>query len=210
LWISGALGLQAWRGRPVAAVTAPVAAVPVAAPMVAGAPKEDLPLLYAQAGRRILESYRNSSEFSLHNFDWHKAEIYLDRAAELSGKEDRILGELALTRGYATLERLDGARYSAAAAAKLREYDRAQFALAAEKIPASPDPHLALARLYVYSIPDAGKAMSEFEQAERLGATLGQREFAQEADAYRIVPVARTSRTVASSRRARRRSHSWR
>lgn len=201
LWIGVSVAWQAWLLRPVSAVnTAPTSVV---------APKEDLPLLYATAGRRVLQSYRNSSDPALHDFDWHKAEVYLEHAVELGGSDDRILGELALSRGYATLDRLGGGRYSPAAAAKLREYARGQFNQAAEKLPLSPDPHLALARLYVYSLPDTAKAMEEFDQAERLGATLGQREFAQQADAYRMASLQKLAR-AASSRRVHRKPYLWR
>jgi hypothetical protein len=200
LWIGGALAWQTWLMRPVAPINSAVG--------TAATPKEDLPLLYATAGRRILQSYRNSSDPKLQDFDWHKAELYLEHAVELGGSDDQILGELALSRGYATLDRL-GSRYSPSAAAILREYARTQFNEAAEKLPRSPDPHLALARLYVYWLPDTAKAMAEFEQAERLGATLGQREFAQQADAYRNGSIQKLAR-VNSTRRVHRKSHKWR
>jgi hypothetical protein len=45
---------------------------------------------------------------------------------------------------------------------------------------------LALARVYVYSLPDPEKAMPEFAAAERLGAVLGPREVEQQGDVYRI------------------------
>ena len=144
-----------------------------------------MPRLYAAAGRRILDSYRQSSDSALHDFDWHKAEVYLERAAALGDAGDRTMGELALSRGYATLDRLNGGIYPPTAAAQLRRYARDQFALAAKRMPESPDPHLALARFYVYSLPNVMKAMEEFDQAERLGARLGERERQQQADLFR-------------------------
>ena len=69
----------------------------------------------------VLESYRKSSDPSLHDFDWQKAEVCLERAVELGGGDDRTLGELALSRGYAALERLMGGQYSDAAAAQMRD-----------------------------------------------------------------------------------------
>jgi len=53
-------------------------------------------------------------------------------------------------------------------------------------MPRDPDPHLALARVYVYSLPNVPRAMAEFAAASRLGAALGRREIEQQADAYRI------------------------
>jgi hypothetical protein len=93
---------------------------------------------------------------------------------------------LALARGYATLERLSGGEYSEAAAAQLRRRAFDQFTLAAQKLPQDPAPHLALARIYVYSLPNLEKALAEFGAAEHLGATLSRREVEQKADAYRI------------------------
>ena len=58
--------------------------------------------------------------------------------------------------------------------------------LASAKAPADPAPHVALARVYVYSLPDPEKAMAEFAAAERLGAVLGRREVEQQGDVYRI------------------------
>ena len=52
-------------------------------------------------------------------------------------------------------------------------------------MPQSPDPHLALARVYVYSLPKVDQALAEFAAAEKLGAVLGPRELDQQADAYR-------------------------
>jgi len=211
LWIGGAYGWQAWHTRQVAAasippapvVTASISPAPAAPPPAdkaapATLPAEQLPVLYAVAGERILESYRKSSDPSLHDFDWQKAEVCLGRAVELGGSDDRVLGELALSRGYAALERLAGSRYSAAAATQLRLYARDQFATAALKMPQSPDPHLALARVYVYSLPDVTKATAEFVTAEQLGAVLGQREFNQREAVSRY---ARHVRKPASRRR---------
>ena len=175
LWIGGASAWQAWQARQVVAASAP------SKPVAPSQPDEGLPALYAAAGQRILDSYRQSSDASLHDFDWHKAEVCLERATELGDTGDRTLGDLALSRGYATLERLSGGMYPPAAAAQWRQYARDQFALAARMLPRSPDPHLALARVYVYSLPDVSKAMQEFDEAERLGAVLGPREFRQQA-----------------------------
>ncbi len=170
----------------------------------ASVPYENLPQLYTAAAERIIESYRKSADPSLRDFDWQKAEVCLERAAELGGETDRIVGELALSRGYATLERLSGGKYSTAAAAHTRLYVRGQFALAAGKLPQSPDPHLALARVYVYWLPDRTKAMAEFAAAEKLGAVMGPREKAQKADAVKTVSTAsahrKKARRVARSR----------
>lgn len=178
LWIGGTYAWQLLQSRAGAAATAPA--------LPASIPNEGMSGLYVSAASRILESYRVSADPWLYDFDWHKAEILLQRAVELGAAGDETLGKLALSRGYATLERLNGAQYSGQAAAQLRLKARDEFALAARNMPRDPDPHLALARVYVYSLPNVERAMLEFAAAGRLGATLGRREIEQQADAYRI------------------------
>ena len=182
LWIGGTLAWQVWQSRANAAAR-PVVNLP---PVVKVPPEENMAQWYVASADRILDSYRTSADPRLYGFDWQKAEICLERAVQLGAGEDRTLAKLALARGYATLERLNGAEYSENAATGLRMKARDEFVLASSKAPADPAPHLALARLYVYSLPDAGKAMAEFAAAERSGAVLGRREVEQQGDVYRI------------------------
>jgi hypothetical protein len=155
-------------------------------PAAAGPPDLLLPSLYVATADRILETYRKSSDPSLHDFDWQKAEVCLARAVDLGEDDDRTRGKLALSRGYAVLERLMGGQYSDTAATQMRTNASDFFANAALLMPGDPAPHLALARLYVYSLPNAEQAMSEFSTAERLGAVLGRREIEQQGDAWRL------------------------
>ena len=180
LWIGGTFAWQAWQTRASAAVTP----APQAQPRPQ--PKEDLAQWYLASADRVLEGYLNSPNPWLYEFDWPKAEICYERAAQLGAGGDAIVSKLALARGYATLDRINAAQYSDAAAAHLRLRVRDQFMLASLKAPADPAPHLALARVYVYSLPDPEKAMAEFAAAQRLGAVLGRREVEQQGDAYRL------------------------
>jgi hypothetical protein len=193
LWIGGALGYDAWHTSHLA--------LPVPPPSL---PNEML--LFRAAGERIIESYRRSAELSLRATDWSKAEVLLERAVEMGGTDDRLLGQLALARGYATLLRLIDGMYAEPAARVLRVYARDQFQFAAGKLPKDADPHLALARVYAHWLPDLDKAMAELDEAERLGATLGMREFAQVREAYRV----RTRRVAQASRLGRDRRRAWR
>jgi serine/threonine protein kinase len=152
----------------------------------AGGPDLMLPMLYVNAADQVLEEYRKSADPSLHDFDWQKAEVCLTRAVELGSRDDSTRGKLALAEGYAVLERLGGGQYADAAAARLREHARERFANAAMKLTGDPAPHLALARLYVYSHPSVEQALGEFQTAAKLGAVLGPREIEQEGDAYRL------------------------
>ncbi len=176
LWIGGTIGWQLWQTRASAA----------ARPLPKAPPVENLAQWYAASADRILDAYRTSPDPWLYEFDWPKAEICLERAVQLGAGEDRTLAKLALVRGYATLERLNGAQYSENAAALLRLKARDEFMLASHRVPADPAPHLALARVYVYSLTDPEKAMAEFATAEQLGAHLGRREVEQQGDVYRI------------------------
>jgi hypothetical protein len=60
-----------------------------------------------------------------------------------------------------------------------------EFDQAASLLPNSPDPHLGLARLYVYSFRDLDKAIQEWNLAER-HYKLSPREIEQEADGFRL------------------------
>ncbi len=182
LWIGGTLGWQVWQSRASAAAR-PAVNLP---PAVKQSPEENLAQWYVASADRILDSYRSSASPWLYEFDWPKAEICLERAVQLGAGDDRTAARLALARGYATLERLNGGQYSESAVAGLRLKARDAFTLSSLKAPADPAPHLALARVYVYSLPDPDKAMAEFAAAERLGAVLGRREVEQQGDVYRI------------------------
>ena len=178
LWMGGA---SAWRRiderRAVAQAAGPTA------------PPLSLAATYLATADSILEGYRASADPSLHDFDWQKAEACLQRAADLGMGGGQTPGKLALARGYAALERIAGGLYSEAAAPRMRLYARDQFAAAERALPQSPEPRLALARLYAGSFLDVERATAEFDAAVRLGAVLGRREIEQQADAYRLRAV---------------------
>jgi len=189
LWIGGAL---VWQMAPWKQLERP-RHVQAAAPMKLPPPisrDEELRGLYKQDAESVLAAYRASADPSLHNFDWQKAEVCLERAVQLGAADDATLERLLLSKGYATLQRIEGGRYSDQAAAKLRLYARDQFRSAAAKQPKDPEPHLALARVYVYSLPNVDEAMAEFAAAEEAGAELGRREIEQQGDVYRFKALA--------------------
>jgi hypothetical protein len=187
LWIGGSL---AWRQLDQRRAVAQAAGLP--------APPPSFAETYVATADSILEGYRASADPSLHDFDWQKAEVCLQRAADLGMTGGQTLGKLATARGYAALERIDGGLYSEAAAPRMRLYARDQFAAAERAMPQSPEPRLALARLYAEWLPDVEQAAAEFDAAVSLGAILGRREIEQQADAYRT----RAGRELASDRQA--------
>jgi serine/threonine protein kinase/tetratricopeptide (TPR) repeat protein len=127
-----------------------------------------------EAGDEIIERYRNSSDPEIRDFDWAKAAACFEHALELDRKDRVTQGKLALAQGYVSLA---GSQAGAA---------QANFEQAVALLPQSPDPHLGLARVHVYSIKNVGQALAEFHQAQRLGFQLGPREIEQQADGYRL------------------------
>jgi tetratricopeptide (TPR) repeat protein len=194
LWIGGALGWQSWQSLQVQPVAAkripqtPVVVKPVALekPAPPPAPSIDWRLHSIADADAILAAYRATSDPVLHHFDWHKAEIRLQDAADQGRQDDETLGKLALAKGYTVLDRLSVGDFTDNRVAQLRKEAQADFEEALARMPRSVDPHLALARIFVYSMPDLDRALAEFRQSEKLGAKFGPREMEEQADAYRI------------------------
>ena len=132
---------------------------------------------YLAAADDVIDRYRNSSNPSLDGFDWRKAQACLQHAAELDGSDSAVPGKLAVANAYVMLLQSPLTDQTASRA-------KASFEQAAADIPRSPDPHLGLARLYVYYFRNVGRTVAEFSDAERLGFKLGPREFEQQADGY--------------------------
>jgi serine/threonine protein kinase len=131
-----------------------------------------------EAGDQVIDGYRNNPDPSTQDFDWTKAASCFSHLIELdrndrAGNVNSDQGKLALCHGY---ENLDRDTVSA----------QADFEQAAALIPHSPDPHLGLARIYVYALKNIGMAMAELHAARRLGFEPGPREMEEEADGYRF------------------------
>ena len=125
----------------------------------------------------VIERYRDSSDPSLNDFDWQKARICLRHALEMDGSDAAAKGKLALCNGYISL--LAKPQTSQAVIQTKASFDEAAY-----NLPRSPDPHLALARLYVYNLRNVGRAVAELSVAERLGFKPGPREAEQQAEGY--------------------------
>jgi len=124
----------------------------------------------------VIDAYRNSSDPALTDFDWSKARLTLSYALQLDPSDMEARGKLALCDGYLNLienPKLPDAQRS-----------ETEFQMAAADLPRSPDPHLGLARFYIYVFRNAGLALGQFTEVERRGFRLGPRELEQEADGY--------------------------
>jgi serine/threonine protein kinase len=130
-----------------------------------------------QAGNEVIERYRNNSDPRIQDFDWSKAAVCFAHLVEMDRGDRTAQGALALCHGYENLLRADPASVQAA---------QVNFEDAVSLSPHSPDPHLGLARIFVYSLKNIGKAMAELHEAQRLGFEPGPREAEEEADGYRF------------------------
>ena len=126
-----------------------------------------------QAGNEVIERYRNNSDPRIQDFDWPKAGVCFSHLIEMDRNDRAAQGKLALCHGYENLERAE-------------QQAKTDFEAAVSLMPSSPDPHLGLARIYVYSLKNVGKAMAELHEAQRLGFEPGPREAEEEADGYRF------------------------
>jgi Protein kinase domain len=126
-----------------------------------------------QAGNEVIDRYRNNSDPRIQDFDWPKAELCFAHLVEMDRSDRAAQGKLALCHGYENMEHA-------------AQQARTDFEAAASLIPQSPDPHLGLARIYVYSLKNVGKAMAELHEAQHLGFEPGPREAEEEADGYRF------------------------
>ncbi len=132
-----------------------------------------------QAGDGIIEGYRNNSDPRIQDFDWPKAAVCFTHLIEMDRNDRMLQGKLALCHAYENLERAASDPAAGHAA-------QSDFEDAVALMPRSPDPHLGLARIDVYSLHNIGKAMAELHEAQRLGFAPGPRETEEEADGYRF------------------------
>ena len=173
LWVGGTLAWHGWGRR---------REVPPPAPDAAAILRAE----YLRQAGGIIDAYRASSDPSPRNFDWRLAEFCLGRLVELGARDGEVRGKLALAKGYTLLAGLMGSRFPEGDAVRMRMNALDQFLQASLALPRSADPHLGLARVYVYSLADADKALAEFHRAEALGYRLQPREIEQEGDAFRL------------------------
>ncbi|HEY3838998.1 MAG TPA: serine/threonine-protein kinase [Bryobacteraceae bacterium] len=143
---------------------------------------------YVAEGDRIIDNYRKSQDSKTEHFDWLRAQNALEHAAELDPDTPSVQGKLALVRGYINLNQAStGAQTNVPQHVKdLVTSSWKAFDQAGTLLPNAPDPHLGLARLYVYSYRELDKAIEEWDKAEQRHYKLQPRELEQEADGFRL------------------------
>jgi len=134
------------------------------------------------SGKEVIESYRNSNNPNFQDFDWEKGRLLFLRALELDENDIDAKAGAALCEGYAILHNDAGNPKRA----------EARFLEARKLQPMSPDPHLALARIYANHIHNAGQVTAELHAAERWGYKLGPRESAMQAAAFQYRALQQT------------------
>ncbi len=131
----------------------------------------------------VIAEYRSSDAPAIYEKNWSAARSDLAHALELDPGDNGITGRLRLCEGH--LDRI--------AAQKLHGVDRqkklnnsvAKFTEAADLLKRSPDPYLGLVRIYAYEMGDADRTEEALNRAVDNGHSMGRREQAQLADAYR-------------------------
>jgi hypothetical protein len=141
---------------------------------------------YVSEGDRIIASYRTSQDSDTTHFAWPRAQTVLEHAQKIATPNPEIDGKLALVRGYVNLnlaigQIADRSRMKESVKRAWKEFDQA-----ATLLPNLPDPHLGLARLYVYSYIDPDMANEEWDKAEQRHYKRTPREIEQEADGFRV------------------------
>lgn len=136
------------------------------------------------AADHIIERYRNNSDPSVQDFDWPKAAACLRHALQIDPTDQEARGKLSLCSGY--LDLVHANSNEGAGGRALVDTAQQKFEESMSLLPRSPDPHLGLARIYVYARKNIGRAIAELHEAERLGFQPGPREAEQQADGYRF------------------------
>ncbi len=119
------------------------------------------------------DEYRDSDAPRVREGDWVRCKRLMQHARELDPADRKAAAMLSYADGH--ILRINKKDPEAIAA----------FQRAAALNPKWPDPHLGMARVYIYSLRDFDRGTSELERAESLGHKPGKREQAQRADAFK-------------------------
>jgi eukaryotic-like serine/threonine-protein kinase len=134
---------------------------------------------FIEAANRVVADYRGDTP-RVAERDWEAARTYLAWALELDPSDKTVKAYKRYCEGH--IDRING---------EVRKQRKRlndailKFKEAADLKPKWPDPHLGLARVYIYDMNDLERGSDELKEAEEAGYSPGKREKAQMADGYR-------------------------
>ena len=129
-------------------------------------------LLFEQCARTA-DEYRNSDAPRVREADWLRCKRFMVHALELNPSDRKAAAMMAYADGQILrINRKDPESIAA-------------FQRAAALDAKWPDPHLGMARVFIYGERDFDRGTKELEKAESLGHKPGKREQAQRADAFK-------------------------
>jgi len=135
---------------------------------------------------RVIQNYRSPAP-TVREAQWEAAAGVLRRALTVAPGDTTMRASLRYVEGH--LHRIDGEaqksrRQTTQSQRELSEAVSA-FREAAALRPDWPDPHLGLARTFIYGVDDIDRGADAMSHAQKLGYTIGARETAQLGDGYR-------------------------
>ncbi len=136
---------------------------------------------------RVIQNYRSPAP-TVREAQWEAAAGVLRRSLTASPGDTTMRASLRYVEGH--LHRIDGEAQKARrqTTQSQRELSEAvsAFREAAALRPDWPDPHLGLARTFIYGIDDIDRGADAMSHAQKLGYAIGARETAQLGDGYRV------------------------
>ena len=141
--------------------------------------RKSLKQKFVAAADRVIDDYRSETP-RVAERQWEETLLYLSWALELDSTDRTVRAYKRYCEAH--IDRINGEAHK-----QTRRLNDAlvKFHEAAALKRGWPDPHLGLARVYIYDLNDLDKGSAELEQAEKDGYKLGNREKAQMADGFR-------------------------
>lgn len=135
---------------------------------------------------RVIGNYRSPAP-TVREAQWESAAAVLRRALTLAPGDSAMQASLRYVEGH--LHRIDGEAQKSRKQVQPAQRELAEavsaFREAAALRPEWPDPHLGLARTFIYGMDDIDRGADAMNQAEKLGYRIGARETSQLGDGYR-------------------------
>ena len=141
--------------------------------------RKSLKQRFVAAAERVIADYRSDTP-RVAERQWEETLLYLSWALELDSNDRTVRAYKRYCEAH--IDRING---EARKLTKRLNDALLKFREAAALKHGWPDPHLGLARVYIYDLNDLEKGSAELQEAEKDGYTLGNREKAQMADGFR-------------------------